>query len=69
MYGILWGAFIKVLESHGADAQITGFLKHIKEFYRNPIVHPDSNLTTDQAFALFGASLSAITMLDAAINL
>lgn len=59
-----WGTYIKSLNSHGADKKVTGYLEHIKDFYRNPIVHPEVTLTPDEAFSLFGASLSAITMLD-----
>jgi hypothetical protein len=63
-----WGAFIKVLNNNGADQKVTGYLTHIKDFYRNPIVHPEESFNGDEAFSLFGASLSAITMLDAAIH-
>lgn len=63
-----WGAYIKALNAHGADSKITGYLEHLKNHYRNPIIHPEAVLSADEAFALFSASLSAITLLDAAIE-
>jgi hypothetical protein len=63
-----WGAFIKVLDEHGADKKVTGFLTHIKDIYRNPIVHPEVWLSSDEALSLFTVCLSAITMLDNAIH-
>lgn len=64
-----WGAYIRDLNNNGADPQVTGYLQHIKDYYRNPIMHPDATLTPDDALSLFGASLSAITQLDAAIEI
>jgi hypothetical protein len=63
-----WGAYIRDLNSAGADTRITGFLQHIKDHYRNPIMHPEVTVSPDEALALFGAALSAITQLDAAIK-
>lgn len=63
-----WGAFIKVLTENGATSDVTGFLTHIKDHYRNVIIHPEANLSAAEAFSLFNASLSAITMLDATIH-
>lgn len=63
-----WGIYIKKLRSSNAKSEIVGFLEHIKDHYRNPIVHPESTLTGDEAFALFYACLSAINQLDAAIE-
>jgi len=63
-----WGAYISVLKAHNADASVIGYLGHIKDFYRNPIIHPEDTLDHNEAFSLFHASLSAITQLDAAIE-
>lgn len=63
-----WGAYIRELATHGADARVVGMLNHIKDFYRNPIMHPEETLTSDQALSLFHACLSAIVQLDAAIR-
>ena len=43
-------------------------LGHMRQFYRNPIIHPDQTLNANEAFSLFNASLSAIVQLDAAIE-
>jgi hypothetical protein len=63
-----WGAYIRDLNSHGADTKVTAYLSHIKDFYRNPIVHPEVTLTSEQALSLFSAAISAIVQLDAAIQ-
>jgi hypothetical protein len=63
-----WGAYIRDLNSHGADMKVTAYLSHIKDFYRNPIVHPEVTLTAEQALSLFSAAISAIVQLDAAIQ-
>ena len=65
-----WGAYIRTLKNpvHVArvDIKIVGMLEHIKDFYRNPIMHPEESLTSDEAFSLFNNCLSAIVQLDAA---
>jgi len=63
-----WGAYIRDLNTHGADTRVTTYLSHIKDFYRNPIVHPEVTLTSEQALSLFSAAVSAIVQLDAAIQ-
>ena len=63
-----WGQYIMRLNNAGADRKVTGFLDHIREFYRNPIVHPEVTLTLEEALSLFGAAMSAIVQLDAAIQ-
>jgi hypothetical protein len=63
-----WGAYITVLQNHGGDAKVIGNLQHIKDHYRNPIIHPEDTLGPDNAFSLFNTSISAIIQLDAAIE-
>jgi hypothetical protein len=63
-----WGAYITVLKNHGGDAKVIGNLQHIKDHYRNPIIHPEETLGRDDAFSLFNTSISAIIQLDAAIE-
>jgi hypothetical protein len=63
-----WGAYITVLENHGGDKKVIGNLQHIKDHYRNPIIHPEATLSPDDAFSLFNTSISAIIQLDAAIE-
>ena len=63
-----WGAYIRDLSNHGADTKVTAYLSHIKDFYRNPIVHPEVTLTAEQSLSLFSAAVSAVVQLDAAIQ-
>ena len=63
-----WGAYIRVLTANKADASVIGYLDHMRQFYRNPIIHPEDTLSGTEAFSLFNASLSALVQLDAAIE-
>lgn len=56
-----WGAYIKALNEAGADVKITGNLDHIRAEYRNPVMHPNVNVSADEAFGLLGIGFSAIT--------
>src|SRR2546430_250240 len=58
-----WGAYIRVIRNGQGKAAVADYLYHIKETYRNPIMHPEVRLSGDEAFALFNASLSAIVQL------
>ncbi len=55
-----WGTYVKNLHAAGADAKITGFLDHIRESYRNPVLHPEDSLTPEDAQVLLGVCISAI---------
>jgi hypothetical protein len=63
-----WGQYIKALEKVGADKGITGNLDHIRAAYRNPVMHPNVNITKDDAFSLLGIGISAITQVMQAIE-
>ncbi|MBU1303928.1 MAG: hypothetical protein KKF33_00200 [Alphaproteobacteria bacterium] len=58
-----WGQYIKTLEESGVDKKITSVLFQIKEFHRNPIVHPDERLDTEGALSLIGIAESALSMM------
>ncbi|HXH50526.1 MAG TPA: hypothetical protein VNM47_14375, partial [Terriglobia bacterium] len=58
-----WGAYIKVLREKGANQKITQHLWHVKENYRNPILHPEANVSPDEAQVLFGVCVSAIFLM------
>jgi hypothetical protein len=62
-----WGAYIREFRANGADSKVVDYLHHLKEYYRNPIMHPEVVLSVDDAFSLFNACLSALVQLDAAI--
>jgi hypothetical protein len=64
-----WGAYIKRLRGcPNADQKIVDFLDQIKESYRNPVLHPDQNLTAEDAQILFGVAISVVSMMAAAID-
>jgi hypothetical protein len=63
-----WGAYIRDITSHGGDLKVIGAIDHIRQFYRNPIMHPEETLTLEYALSLFYACLSVIVQLDAAIK-
>lgn len=62
-----WGLYIRMLESHGADPKVTGFLRHLKDQYRNPVSHPEEFLSVDQALILMNAAVAAICAMAEAI--
>jgi hypothetical protein len=63
-----WGQYIKCLDEAGVDKKITGVLFQIKEFHRNPIVHPEKRLDVEEALSLVGIAESALSMMVAEIN-
>ena len=58
-----WGAYIKNLQKAGADTRVVGFLDHIKENYRNPVLHPEESLSPEDTQVLLGVCISAIVMM------
>jgi hypothetical protein len=58
-----WGAYIKLLEQHGAESQVTSLLIHLKDAYRNPVLHPEENYTDERIQVLFGVCISAIAIM------
>lgn len=54
------GKYIDLLEKNGVDANIIGMLKHLKDGYRNPLMHPEISLGDDEAQDLFQFAISAI---------
>ena len=58
-----WGAKTDALVKADAEEKITEFLTHIRKQYRNPVTHPDVVVDEHEAVDLFGASLSAISMM------
>jgi len=58
-----WGAYIKLLKEHGAEQRVTSLLDHLRESYRNPVLHPEENYTDARALVLFGVCVSALVMM------
>jgi hypothetical protein len=55
-----WGRYIDGLKAGGADPKITDYLTYFKNAHRNPVTHPETVLTKDEAIALFHALPNAI---------
>lgn len=62
-----WGAYIAGLKKKDADDKITAYLEHIRTHYRNPVLHPEVLLSSDEAQVLFGVCISAIVMMEKAM--
>lgn len=63
-----WGVYIKALrESGSADPKIVEFLAHIKDSYRNPVAHPEAQLTVDEVLVLLSVAVGAISQMGAAL--
>jgi hypothetical protein len=59
-----WSIYLKSLKKHpGHSERVVTFLDHIRDSYRNPILHPEIVINEDEAEALLGASASAIRLL------
>jgi hypothetical protein len=56
-----WGAYIKHLRRSGADVKVIAILEQIKDLHRNPVIHPEAQLSNDDAQSLIGIMDSAIT--------
>lgn len=55
------GTYVAALERlRCGDPQVLATLKQIKDLHRNPLVHPEAVISTDQAVSLFGIIRSAI---------
>jgi hypothetical protein len=63
-----WGTYIKNLQTAGADSRVTGFLDHIREAYRNPVLHPEETLSSQDAQVLLGVCVSAIVLMVSAMK-
>lgn len=57
------GHYIEILEKEKIDIRITGFLKHLKDHYRNPIMHPDEFWDFNKAEQAIGLAASIINIM------
>ncbi len=57
------GKYIQFLEGKGIHAKIITMLKHLKDEYRNPSIHPGVFVTPEEAANLFGLCQSVVDML------
>jgi len=59
-----WGAYIKGLRYNTfANRKIIDSIDQIKEHFPNPILHPQANLSAEDAQVLFGLCVSIITLI------
>jgi hypothetical protein len=57
-----WGAYIRALsQCDQTNGKVLGWLTHIKDEYRNPVLHPDENVNPDDAQMFINACLSLMT--------
>ncbi len=54
------GKYINLLKSNGGEPKVCATLDQFKDLHRNPLMHPEVDLTPDEAMALFGIAQSAI---------
>lgn len=62
-----WGTYIRLLKNHGADDKVVSLLSHMKDVYRNPVLHPEENYDDERVQVLFGLCVSAIVSIEAAL--
>lgn len=55
-----WGSYSRKLTEHSGDTKIVATLDQIRTLHRNPTLHPEITLTSDEALALLGVAQSAI---------
>lgn len=55
-----WGAYIRVIRKHGGDARILHAIEQIKDLHRNPVIHPEAQLTLAEAVSLIGITESIV---------
>lgn len=59
-----WGAYVKILGKQArANPKVVAAIDHIREHYRNPVLHPQDDLSAEQAQVLFGLCVSVITLI------
>lgn len=62
-----WGKYIDGMRTGGADSKVTDYLKYFKDSHRNPVTHPETVLTKDEAIAIFHALPNAIVPMISAL--
>ncbi|RZU41121.1 hypothetical protein [Edaphobacter modestus] len=63
-----WGAYHRNLSRCStAESKVLGWLKHITEEYRNPVLHPDEILSVDDATEFINACIALISSMGKAL--
>jgi hypothetical protein len=62
-----WGQYLASLERRSdsdsdpkPSAEAIALLRQIKEIYRNPVIHPERTLSTEEAITLFHSTVAAM---------
>jgi hypothetical protein len=59
-----WGVYHKnLIKCKKSNSKVLGWLDHIKDEYRNPVLHPDETVTPDGALVFINACSSLIIMM------
>jgi hypothetical protein len=57
------GVYIHSLEQAHADERITKALRQLKDLHRNPLIHPEVAIRTDEAITIVGMVRSVVSMM------
>lgn len=62
------GVYVTAMEiAKKGDPKVLAVLKQLASLHRNPLIHPETVLTSDEAIAIFGIARSAMTAMLAAL--
>jgi hypothetical protein len=70
-----WGQYLDALEKRATgealpkpSSEAIALIRQIKDIYRNPVIHPNRVLSSDEAMALFHSTLAAIGRIAAELS-
>lgn len=55
-----WGVYIRLLKGAAADAKVLAAMEQVKDLHRNPVMHPELQLSVEEALSLLGIIESLI---------
>lgn len=61
-----WGAYIRAMEGTGNE-KLLSCLKQLKDLHRNPLIHPEARLSTEEAIDILGLARSAVGVMLSAL--
>jgi hypothetical protein len=56
-----WGVYVRNLRECGAEPKVVSVIEQVKEFHRNPVMHPEEELSMEEALSLLGISESLVS--------
>jgi hypothetical protein len=63
-----WGTYVRLLRNHGGKPTIISIIDHLRDAYRNPVLHPTDFYDEERVLALFGLCVSAVILLQSEIS-